>query len=112
MTMRTAAPVLALALVATVPASAGEADAEGRLRIKSETVMCLRAPCPRIGVLAAIAADGRPLFAGSAPPRMTGAAADVAAATDAWRTGACLMLEGRYRGAPRRLEIRRILGTC
>ncbi|MFC3690857.1 hypothetical protein [Chenggangzhangella methanolivorans] len=106
---------LALGSLAAAPAASDERSFEGRLKIGSTGVMCVKEPCPRIGVLAASEPGkprfGRPMFAGDAPPPMSGATADQEAVAAAWRADGCLVIEGRF-SRPPLLEIDRVEGPC
>lgn len=113
--MRLEIATLAALLLAT-PALAAERAVEGRLRVGGTGVMCVREPCPRIGVMAVAGErDGqrlrRPLFAGGEPPKLTGSEADKAAVRAAWLADGCLVLEGRF-APPDGLVIRRVVGPC
>lgn len=108
--------VFSLALLAASPAKADDAlHFEGRIKIGSTGIMCLREPCPRIGVMAASEPGkprlGRPMFAGGEPPPLRGSDADVAAVRKAWTADGCLLVEGRF-SRPPLLEIRRVVGPC
>lgn len=103
-------------VLAAWPSLADDTRFDGRIRVGGTGIMCVREPCPRIGVMAVAGHKSgqrltRPLYGGGSPPKMTGREADKAAVRAAWLSDGCLVVEGRF-SAPDRLDVRRVVGPC
>ncbi|WP_378776795.1 hypothetical protein [Methylopila musalis] len=110
-----AAAVAIMAAPGAGVAQPGDPSFEGRLRIGGTGILCVKEPCPRIGVTAAGTPGaprfGRPMFAGPTPPPLVGAKEDLDRVRAAWTIDGCLIVEGRF-SRPPRLEVRRVIGAC
>lgn len=107
--------ILALALCASASAAADDRFYEGQLRIGGAGILCVKEPCPRIGISAEPEPGGvrlgRPMFAGPTPPPMRGAAGDLEAVRAAWAVDGCVVIDGRF-SRPPLLEVRRVVRSC
>lgn len=107
------------ALIAAVVCGSALARAKpplpsGRFRVGGTNIMCVKEPCPRIGIMKLDPADGRPgwpIYSGRTPPRIEGDAAARAEVERRWTTGGCLIVEGAFL-KPAVFEVKRVVEDC
>jgi hypothetical protein len=106
--------VLGVALTHAVAAQEAQPDGTVLLRVGHPGIHCYKEPCPWRGIALVDGESGsasmRPLWSGSAPPKMDAASDDEQFVVEAWREFGCVLVEGGFDGTT--LTVDRIVGDC